>query len=126
MDLAQFIPKDAMLIPTVAILVFGWLGFRWLRDQQRDGYKHESFRSAVTAIFVEAIQTDAYRDRMGKAVGDAVASSFAPVTTALREHMDKIERLQSRLGDLEKAVEGMRARMQAQRRSDIVLEKNEP
>lgn len=121
----MFIPKDLGFLPTAAILAFGWLGLRWLRDQQREGYKHESFRQAVTSIFLDTVQSDAYRERTNRAVGEAVSSSFAPVTTALREHSDKIEKLSEKVAVVEGKVEGILGRMQTQRKGDIVSERPE-
>lgn len=118
MDLGFFIPKDLGFLPTVAILVFGWLGFRWLRDQQREGYKHKDFRSAVGEIFSDVVQTDAFRNRMDRVVGDAVASSFEPITQTLRSHSVDLKDHEKRLGQAEGKIDGILARTQAQRRSD--------
>ena len=119
MDLSPFIPVETAFFPTLAILVLGWLGFRWLRDQQREGYKHESFHDAVESVFLKAVQTDDYRDRVRRAVSEAVTSSFEPVTRALAEHAGKIERLDDRITHAEVKIEGILGRNQLQRRADL-------
>jgi hypothetical protein len=116
-DLSQLPKLDIwQLIAIAAILV---VGLRWLRDQQREGYKHDSFRVAVTRIFTEAIQTDDYRNRMRAAVGEAVSEAFEPVTDTLRDHTVDIKRLGGRVSAVEGKVEGILGRMQAQRKSDM-------
>jgi len=97
----------------------GWLGLRWLRDQQVEGYKHANFTNAVESVFTKSVQTDAYRERMNKTVSEAVTSSFEPVTTALREHTREIKDLSVRVGVAEEKIEGILGRMQTQRRGDI-------
>ena len=119
MDLSPFIPAETAFLPTLAILVLGWLGFRWLRDQQREGYKHESFRNAVRGVFIEAVQTDDYRDRVRRAVSEAVTASFEPVTRTLAEHAEKIDRLDDRITHAEVKIEGILGRAQLQRRNDL-------
>ena len=122
MDLSPFIPVETAFFPTLAILVIGWLGFRWLRDQQREGYKHESFHDAVESVFLKAVQTDDYRDRVKRAVSEAVTLSFEPVTRALTEHSEKIDKLDDRITHAEVKIEGILGRTQLQRRSDLFVD----
>jgi hypothetical protein len=94
-------------------------GLELLRTQIRDDYASDAFRSAVASAMDSHAVTAPIERIVERSVERATSSSFGAVTTSIRDVAEEQRRQSSRLATVEGKVEGLLARSQAQRRSDL-------
>ena len=115
----------------VCLLVLGGLlavvrstrsGLKELREQIRDDYGTEAFRSAVASAMDSRAVTAPIERIVSLTVERAVTSSFSHVTTSIRDLAEEQRKHSARLATVEGRVEGILARSREQRRGDLPLE----
>lgn len=94
-------------------------GLELLRTQIRDDYASDAFRSAVASAMDSHAVTAPIERIVERSVERATSSSFGAVTTSIRDVSEEQRRQSTRLATVEGKVEGLLARSQAQRRSDL-------
>ena len=94
-------------------------GLELLRTQIRVDYASDAFRSAVASAMDSHAVTAPIERIVERSVERATSSSFGAVTTSIRDVAEEQRRQSTRLATVEGKVEGLLARSQAQRRSDL-------
>lgn len=121
------IPTVYLVVVVVIVMALGLRavvmdsrkGMAALRAQIREDYGTDAFRTAVASAMDSHAVTAPIERIVERSVERATSSSFGAVTTSIRDVAEEQRRQSSRLATVEGKVEGLLARSQAQRRSDL-------
>lgn len=109
----------AILLGLRAVVRDTRAGLVALRAQIREDYGSDAFRGAVASAMDSHAVTAPIERIVERSVERATSSSFGEVTRSIGDIAQEQRAQASRLASVEGKVEGMLARSQAQRRSDL-------